>query len=463
MKHKTRLSGALLHAHGRLGFESTPANLTLDILRDDGTVEEELMTLSRHCLPGTGHCLSETDQYVLLTAAPDLRVVTVRGSSYGLPITVDVHSKPAIDAYFSRFRGVCEGQAQDPYACEPWADELTQLTDEQATLEVFFAKYDRHLAALKALYATLYEQHDVTGRSHDSAIPLFVTAMTHASAMGADKPQHERLFEPEPNGGDEKESARYEAFRAVMLSAPSSDDESAARRSLQSFSTNRGINFCMNGGFVTSYTTNWYGWNNCCGSVCGNNDRNTCSGTCGSYSPDCSNSCNGMCGPSCDNCWPGICGDCCLWHGCYDHDNDCASYASTTCFARSVQAVEQQVESFSSRSAWCVDGYKGGGSSSSSSSYGTDTCRCEFHATINTSPALTPFVKFRAHITRWLDTDANDGECDVPSYCTKGTDRSDCCGNGGGNTCRYANDGECDVPSYCTKGTDNTDCCSTGH
>ena len=367
------MKGAFRHEHGRLGFESTPANLTLNILSQDGaTVEEELMTLSRHCLPGLKHCPSENEQYVLLTAAPNLRVVHVRDRSYTLPATVDVHSKPAIDAYFGRFRGVCKDtQGRDPYACEPWADELEQLADEHANLEVFYANYDNHLSALKKLYKMLYEQHEVTGRSHDSAIPLFVTAMTHATAMDADKPPHENLFEPELIG-DEQESARYEAFRA-MLSAPL--EESATHRSLQTFSTNRGINFCMNGGFVTSYTTDWYGWNNCCGAVCGNNERNTCSGQCNSYSPDCSNLCNGMCGPSCNDCWPGICGDCCLWRGCYQHDEDCTDYASVSCVARTVQAVENQIESTSSRSVWCVDGYRSSGSSGGGN--GADTCRCE--------------------------------------------------------------------------------------
>ena len=55
----------------------------------------------------------------------------------------------------------------------------------------------------------------------------------------------------------------------------------------------------------------------------------------------------------------------------------------------------------------------------------------------------------------------NDGECDVPQYCSAG-DYNDCgtsasSRSSGSNPCKYANDGECDVPVYCTAG-DFADC-----
>ena len=60
---------------------------------------------------------------------------------------------------------------------------------------------------------------------------------------------------------------------------------------------------------------------------------------------------------------------------------------------------------------------------------------------------------------------ANDGECDEPSVCPRGTDTNDCGGgggssggSGGGNSCKYANDGECDEPNVCPQGTDTNDC-----
>jgi len=55
---------------------------------------------------------------------------------------------------------------------------------------------------------------------------------------------------------------------------------------------------------------------------------------------------------------------------------------------------------------------------------------------------------------------ANDGECDEGSYCSYGTDSSDC--GTSGDTCEYANDGECDEPSYCAIGTDTSDCSGVG-
>ena len=59
---------------------------------------------------------------------------------------------------------------------------------------------------------------------------------------------------------------------------------------------------------------------------------------------------------------------------------------------------------------------------------------------------------------------ANDGECDEPRVCARGTDTNDCGGgggyggSGGNNSCQYANDGECDEPSLCPRGTDSNDC-----
>ncbi len=71
---------------------------------------------------------------------------------------------------------------------------------------------------------------------------------------------------------------------------------------------------------------------------------------------------------------------------------------------------------------------------------------------------------------------ANDGVCDVPTYCAVGTDCNDCSGrgapvpqpspsprptpnpNGCDDSCRYANDGVCDVPDHCASGSDCTDC-----
>ena len=51
----------------------------------------------------------------------------------------------------------------------------------------------------------------------------------------------------------------------------------------------------------------------------------------------------------------------------------------------------------------------------------------------------------------------NDGECDQPGrggtgVCAAGTDTADC------DSCRYANDGECDHGTFCSTGTDWSDC-----
>ncbi|MDX8390042.1 MAG: hypothetical protein R8M38_06075 [Mariprofundaceae bacterium] len=54
---------------------------------------------------------------------------------------------------------------------------------------------------------------------------------------------------------------------------------------------------------------------------------------------------------------------------------------------------------------------------------------------------------------------ANDGTCDVPTYCYAGTDTTDCSlVTNNTDSCQYANDGACDVPTYCYAGTDTTDC-----
>jgi hypothetical protein len=55
---------------------------------------------------------------------------------------------------------------------------------------------------------------------------------------------------------------------------------------------------------------------------------------------------------------------------------------------------------------------------------------------------------------------SNDGVCDEPQYCSRGTDCTDCntCATGPSDSCRYSNDGVCDEPQYCARGTDCTDC-----
>jgi len=49
---------------------------------------------------------------------------------------------------------------------------------------------------------------------------------------------------------------------------------------------------------------------------------------------------------------------------------------------------------------------------------------------------------------------ADDGHCDEPDVCPKGSDAKDC----GPDACRFANDGFCNEPEYCQTGTDSTDC-----
>ena len=53
---------------------------------------------------------------------------------------------------------------------------------------------------------------------------------------------------------------------------------------------------------------------------------------------------------------------------------------------------------------------------------------------------------------------AVDQACDEPTYCTPGTDCTDCGTCGGYDTCQYSNDQACDEPTYCSTGTDCTDC-----
>jgi len=55
---------------------------------------------------------------------------------------------------------------------------------------------------------------------------------------------------------------------------------------------------------------------------------------------------------------------------------------------------------------------------------------------------------------------SSDGACDEPTYCSTGTDTTDCGGgaSSGDDSCQYSSDGECDEPTYCSSGTDTTDC-----
>jgi hypothetical protein len=54
---------------------------------------------------------------------------------------------------------------------------------------------------------------------------------------------------------------------------------------------------------------------------------------------------------------------------------------------------------------------------------------------------------------------AEDGTCDEPSTCKRGTDTSDCKPRASGpNSCEYSRDGNCDEPDLCDRGTDTADC-----
>eukprot|EP01045_Picozoa_sp_COSAG04_P023643 COSAG04_NODE_2840_length_3499_cov_1.335000_2_plen_280_part_00 len=192
LKHTNRIKGTLAHPQGKLHFDSTPSNMTLDVADVDAAsgMAHELMTLSRHCLPGTGRCPKEENQLVILTT-PTVRLVLLRGKTFALPDDVDVRSKTSITRFFGRWRGACEG-------CEPWSDELVQVgaEEEYAAIESFYHEYDAHMAALQQLYHTLYQERAVTGSSHDSSIPLFVTALTHASAVANARARAEEAGPP---------------------------------------------------------------------------------------------------------------------------------------------------------------------------------------------------------------------------------------------------------------------------
>ena len=53
LKRTDRIKGTLTHPQGKLHFDSTPSNMTLDVADVDAApgTADELMTLSRHCLP----------------------------------------------------------------------------------------------------------------------------------------------------------------------------------------------------------------------------------------------------------------------------------------------------------------------------------------------------------------------------------------------------------------------------
>jgi hypothetical protein len=205
---------------------------------------------------------------------------------------------------------------------------------------------------------------------------------------------------------------------------------------------------------------------------CGHRCKDTRSGSliasCGDYSPDCGDSCTGMCGPSCMTCWPGVCGDCCLWEGCYIHDNNCRVGAIVVqmgygCVGGALDRITiDRYQGQQGKVNWCTgpsedDAQTGGGSS------GGNSCRCESCSSHPRSDSNLACPQCALHVDIWSSgvvrlhgtqihrqvltdrrthvhnvlADANDGECDVPAgYCSVGTDGYDCCGSGGGDSCR---------------------------
>ena len=329
LKHEKRMMGTFYHSHGYLEFESTPSNFSVNIADKVGEVKD-LMSCSRHCLPGTAPCLDhpEINQYLILATAPSTKIVQIRGTTFKLPPDLDVRSKRAVDAFFRKFQRRCavkDTPANDIYWCMPWSLELSRIdeNDEHAAIERFYIDYADDLRGLTELYGAMYGKHSITGHSLPSAIPLYMMALTHSSWKADDARKlsavHELLVHSPTNPDDADDT--YDAFRGAM--SPMAE---SGRRSLQSFSTNSNINFCMDHvskrtalilyifsavfkqwpqGYINSYTTSWNGWNNnCCGDPCQTRPGH-CGGTCGRYSPNCGGECAGMCGPGCDSCWPG--------------------------------------------------------------------------------------------------------------------------------------------------------------
>eukprot|EP01047_Picozoa_sp_COSAG01_P049447 COSAG01_NODE_4903_length_4639_cov_3.876679_2_plen_387_part_00 len=337
VKTEHHLHGSFDHQFGRTEFKSTPSNLTVDSYYSDQGGKVELLSISAHCVPDT-ECATS---YKIFTACKT-RLLMLNSKLYHVPLGVNTRHLPSIEKLFAA-----------------GTSDLTETADAETQVDInqCYKDFQHHLGApLQSIYDTMYNEYEVTGLSHESAIPLYLTAMALSSA-GLDGVTPDPNIKHVPVVTDhttDGTDASYHAFREAMVTK-------SQRRSLQRFSTNSNINFCMSRGYVNrgDYTFAAKGskndWSTCCGRICGDVRDNKCKGTCGSYKPDCGNSCLGMCGPSCSTCWPGICGDCCKWKGCYQHDQDCNSFISSSCIGRTVQAVWQQASHYGQRK-WCLNG-----------------------------------------------------------------------------------------------------------
>jgi len=97
----------------------------------------------------------------------------------------------------------------------------------------------------------------------------------------------------------------------------------------------------------------------------------------------------------------------------------------------------------------------------------SDHTSCVQVGTRRLSPSTLEAIPRRAHQDNGLTSEifslrdnscqyANDGTCDEPQHCNRGTDSGDCSTQG--DTCQWAGDEVCDEPQHCSYGTDWSDC-----
>ena len=151
------------HELGSLQFESTPRDFSIRTVADQ-TVE--LMGASSHCVVKGDEC-ADADSFRIFSRAPSTRYVLYGEETHRIPADVDLSDKAAVRAWFFS-PGLKSAPVRDD--------------EEEKEARLFQKNYHEHLSPLVDLHHAMYTEHQIVGRDHPSAMPLYQMALSIANA-----------------------------------------------------------------------------------------------------------------------------------------------------------------------------------------------------------------------------------------------------------------------------------------
>ena len=254
VRSNDHMVGSLIHDAGQMEFASTPHNITIDTLVDGKKLE--IMSISKHCVEESPAGCS--DEIRVVTAAPSTRILGHGKNMYRIPPIVNVRDNRSVVEFF-HLPGKARMTAQE----------------EKSELSQFFVDYRDHMAPLRTLHDIMYNEHQITGLTHASAVPIYLTALQihrtttskHTSGEGTVLVEDSKSS-AQGRETDEDQVLDYEHFRQAMEDHTFTDNFKRGR-ALQ-FQGSSHYGYCNNHGYVQDHYLyqSWPWSSRDCGSSC---------------------------------------------------------------------------------------------------------------------------------------------------------------------------------------------------